>query len=69
MDISEKQCCQMPSQNQTEGFTQASTETLCRSPDLLVFNDFIGFCLICPDLAWFLNLVLEAKIETSNSSG
>ena len=63
------QCEQMPTQNQTEGFTQANTETPCRSPDLLVFNYFIGFYLICPDLAWFLNLVLEAIIETSNSRG
>ena len=57
----------MPTQNQTKGSTQASTETLCRSPDLLVYKDFIGFYLICPDLAWFINLASDMKIMTSNS--
>ena len=65
----QKQCCLMPTQNQTEGFTQASTETPCRSPDLLVYMNFIGFYLICPDLAWFSNLVLDVEIWTGNSRG
>ena len=52
----------MSTQNQTEGFTQASIETPCRSPDLFVYMDFIGFYLICPDLAWFSNLVLDVEI-------
>ena len=54
----------MPTQKQTEGFTQASAETPCRSPDLMVCNDFIGFYLICPDLTWFINLALDMKIMT-----
>ena len=59
----------MPTQNQSEGFTQASAETPCRSPDLMVYNDFIGFYLMCPDLTWFINLALDMKIMTSNSRG
>ena len=55
----QKQCYLMPTK--TEGFTQASTETPCRSPDLLVYNSFIGLYLTCPDLAWFSNLVLDVK--------
>ena len=65
----QKQCCLISTQNQTEGFTQASIETPCRSPDLLVYMDFIGFYLICPDLAWFSNLVLDVEIVTGNSRG
>ena len=57
----------MPTQNQTEDCTQASAETPCRSPDLVDCNDFIGFYLICPNLAWFINLALDMKIMTSNS--
>ena len=59
----------MPTQDQTEGFTQASTETPCRSPDLLVCNNFIGFYLIFPDLGCFINLALDMKIITSISIG
>ena len=59
----------MSTQNQTEGFTQASIETPCRSADLLVYMDFIGFYLIFSDLAWFSNLVLDVEIWTGNSRG
>ena len=59
----------MSTPNQTEGFTQASIETPCRSPDLLVYMDFIGLYLICPDLAWFSNLALDVEIWTGNSRG
>ena len=37
--------------------------------DLLVYMDFIGFYLICPDLAWFSNLVLDVEIWVGNSRG
>ena len=65
----QEQCYLMPTQNQTDGFTQASIKTPCRSPDLLGCKDFIGFYLICPDLAWFSNSVLDVKIVTNNSRG
>ena len=36
---------------------------------LVVSMYFIGLYLICPDLAWFENLVLDVKIVTGNSRG
>ena len=56
--IYEKRCEHMSFQNQTEGFTQAITEMPCRSPELVLFIDFIGLYLIFPDLPWFVNLGL-----------
>ena len=55
-------CEHMSSQNQTKGFNQANIEAPHRSPDLVVFRYFIGLNIICPNLAWFENLVLDRKI-------
>ena len=49
--IWQSRCEHMSSQNQTEGFNQASIETPHRSPDLVVFRYFIGLDIICPNLA------------------
>ena len=59
----------MSSQNQTEGFNQASIETPYRPPDLEVFRYFIGLNIICPNLAWFENLALDDEIWTGISRG
>ena len=53
--------------NQTKGFNQANIEAPHRSPDLVVFRYFIGLNIICPNLAWFENLVLDRKIWTDIS--
>ena len=59
----------MSSQNQTKGFYQANIEAPHRSPDLVVFRYLIGLNIICPNLAWFENLILDRKIWTDISRG